>query len=131
MIAPGYQNVYFTLFLGLGALYTVKWLEEHSQTTVIRGLFIAGGILLPSAYWFLEHGSSFMPLQLAVSLGLVIFFTVMFLVWWKKRGLEEAWKNLFLYYGSTVLYAVGRFAENGLCGNGCADDGCHLHFQKK
>ena len=102
LIAPGYQNVYFTLFLGLGALYTVKWLEEHSQTTVIRGLFIAGGILLPSAYWFLEHGSSFMPLQLAVSLGLVIFFTVMFLVWWKKRGLEEAGK--ICSYITAVLF---------------------------
>lgn len=102
VIAPGYQNVYFTLFLGLGALYTVKWLEEHSQTTVIRGLFIAGGILLPSAYWFLEHGSSFMPLQLAVSLGLVIFFTVMFLVWWKKRGLEEAGK--ICSYITAVLF---------------------------
>lgn len=46
----GYQNVYFTLFVGILALCAVKWISENELPAVLRWIFTVTGILAPAFY---------------------------------------------------------------------------------
>lgn len=69
--APGYQNVYFTLFLGLAVLcafgYFGKFRGEENLPgeKILSGpagiLFMAGGVLLPAAYLLKLIYNMFLP----------------------------------------------------------------------
>ena len=46
----GYQNVFFTLFLGLFTLCCYEYFEKNELHRVVQGIFQATGALLPAAY---------------------------------------------------------------------------------
>jgi len=48
----GYQNVYFTLLLGMLALCAVDWVAEHELSPALGWLFTVTGILAPAGYVF-------------------------------------------------------------------------------
>lgn len=46
----GYQNVYFTLLIGLLAMCGLDWLEKHELQKAARIAFNVGGVILPGVY---------------------------------------------------------------------------------
>lgn len=46
----GYQNVYFTLLLGLLALCGIDWLSKHEPSKAIRIMFTVTGVFAPGVY---------------------------------------------------------------------------------
>ncbi len=46
----GYQNVYFTLLLGLLALWGINWLGQHELPGAVRVISNVTGILMPGVY---------------------------------------------------------------------------------
>lgn len=51
----GYQNVYFTLLVGILALCAVKWISENELPVALRWIFTVTGILAPGYYLWTMH----------------------------------------------------------------------------
>ena len=86
----GYQNVYFTLLVGILALCAVDRLSKHELAPALRWLFTVTGVLAPVGYVFLMTGISLAfyiggAIAIGATLGVLIYRL-------KKKGLAEMQK---------------------------------------
>lgn len=107
----GYQNVYFTLFLGLAALIGFDFIEKHELTKALRVLLTAAGILLLPLYvanGFCRFVQNFLagfgadrallrtlgslPVFLGIYLVLTGVMVVVWLIYRNKKGSGKAWR---------------------------------------
>ncbi|MCM1104139.1 MAG: conjugal transfer protein TraX [Clostridium sp.] len=78
----GYQNVFFTLFLGLLAMCAFSWIKEHVKGGVPGVLCLAAGILLTgcyggySAYYTTTIAYALLDPFIPASLGNAAFFII-------------------------------------------------------
>lgn len=111
---PGYQNVYFTLLIGILALWAFDIFSRSNPAKKIRGLVTAGGILLPALYgtilvrrFVLQFVSAFLagftgkaverhevglPVLAGIYLVLVGIMLGVWLIYRKARGDDRVWR---------------------------------------
>lgn len=107
----GYQNVYFTLFLGLAALIGFDFIEKHELTKALQVLLTAAGILLLPLYvangacrfvqnFLAGFGADYallrtigsLPVIFGVYLALAGVMAVVWLVYRNKKGSGKGWR---------------------------------------
>jgi hypothetical protein len=54
-----YQNVYFTLFIGILALYAIDWLMNHTLPKAAGWCLMVTGVIAPGCYFFEYTGDGF------------------------------------------------------------------------
>lgn len=124
-----YQNVYFTLFLGLMALWGFDFMAKHDLKKPLRVLLTAAGILLLPLYaaklvcgfaaGFLEgFGANYalirsvrsLPVFLGAYLILAGVMAVVWLIYRNKAGSEKAWRMC----GDMAVLTLAMFAADAL-----------------
>lgn len=97
----GYQNVYFTLFLGILGLAAFDFFEKKELGAVPRGILTAAGILLLPLYaglvtdkllsgWFaLPSGGAMLPVIYGVFMAALLIFCVAYR---KRTGTDRVWR---------------------------------------
>ncbi len=114
-----YQNVYFTLFLGILGLTAFDFFGKKELGAGLRGLFTAAGILLLPLYaglllyrrlsgWpFVPDGGMLFPLIFGVLLTLMLIFYV---VYRNTKGADRAWRTC----ADLAVLALAMFAADFL-----------------
>lgn len=86
----GYQNVYFTLVLGILALWAVSWLSGHELPVGLRWIVTVLGFLAPAGYGLWMMGTGLVGLIIG---GILLVGTAVILILYgKKRGLPDMQK---------------------------------------
>ena len=88
----GYQNVYFTLLLGLLALWGIDWLSKHELPKGARIFFNVAGVFAPGVYLMAEtYGMFKKDLKMLLFTGVLgaLLAGVALLIYRKVRGGER------------------------------------------
>lgn len=99
----GYQNVYFTLFLGMLVLCVYDFLEKHKLPNVVRGLLCAVGVVVSGAWlrqfswqyiqrYILQYISEFIEVRNAETVvfwGICFLIVILLLLYGRRMGTDR------------------------------------------
>ncbi|MCM1188166.1 MAG: conjugal transfer protein TraX [bacterium] len=126
VLEGGYQNVYFTLFLGILALAAFDFIAKWNPGKGVRILLTAAGILLTSLacalcgwflvlYWFFEPDRSSFLIVWGASLTAVLVF---YLICRRKKGGDKAWRMCACLTALMLLMAAAELLRTDYGGMG-------------
>lgn len=136
----GYQNVYFTLFLGIVGLAAFDVIGKREPGAGVRGVLTAAGILLLPLYagivvekllydWFApgRGGNLFLIVYGVLAAAMLVFY----LIYRKGKGTDRAWRVCADLAVLTVIMFAADFMHTDYGGMGVLTIAVMYLFRKK
>lgn len=101
----GYQNVYFTLLLGLLALCAIDWLAKQKFLPAVQWLLLAVGVAAPTVYVLMMYWNAFTVLRIAVVVCVAAVTVVALIRFLVKKGVTQT-SQIFAGVAAAVVAMV-------------------------